>query len=321
VQRFLSAALLACATLLAAPVHAQDFPTRPIRLIVPFAAGGPADMLARAIAPAMSAALKQTVVIENKAGAGGVVGVDAVAKAAPDGYTIGLTGTGAVAAAPFMTSVPYDVRRDLAPISRVARIDGVIVTHTKLGLKSLAELIAYAKANAGKVNFASAGSGTSLHLAGELLNLETGMKLVHVPYRGAAPAINDLIGGHVQVMVPDLSGVLPHIRAGSVTALAVTSESRSRLLPDIATTAEAGYPRMLSETWYGLISPAATPPAVLDRLYAAAAAALQSTEVIGQIETQGAMPAPTTADAFRKLIEDEQTKWKRVVEATGAKMD
>ena len=316
-----SLGLLIAATLAATPLAAQGYPSRPIKMVVPFAAGGPADMLARAVAPAMSATLKQSIVIENRTGAGGVVGVDAVAKASPDGYTIGVTGPGAVTAAPFMTSVPYNVQRDLAPIIRVGRIDGVVVVNAGLGLKSLADLIAYAKANPGKVNFASAGSGTSIHLAGELLNLETGIKLIHVPYRGAAPAINDLIGGHVQVMVPDLSGVLPHIRSGAITALAVTAEARSSAIPDTPTTAEGGFPRIVSESWYGLIAPAGTPPAVLQKIYDAARAALQSPDVLKQIEAQGATATPNTSDEFRALIDNEQTKWKRVVEATGAKME
>jgi len=316
-----SLGLLVAACLAATPLAAQEFPSRPIRMIVPFAAGGPADMLARAVAPAMSASLKQSIVIENKTGAGGVVGVDTVAKASPDGYTIGVTGPGAVTAAPFMTNVPYNVQRDLAPIIRIGRIDGVVVANTSLGLKSLADLIAYAKANPGKVNFASAGSGTSIHLAGELLNLETGIKLTHVPYRGAAPAINDLIGNHVQVMVPDLSGVLPHIRSGALTALAITAEARSPAIPDTPTTAEAGFPRVVSESWYGLIAPAGTPPNIVRQIYDAARAALQSPDVIKQIEAQGATAAPNTPDDLRTLIDNEQTKWKRVIEATGAKME
>ena len=316
-----SLGLLIAATFAATPLAAQEYPSRPIRMVVPFAAGGPADMLARAVAPAMSTALKQSIVIENRTGAGGVVGVDSVAKASPDGYTIGITGPGALTAAPFMTNVPYNVQRDLAPIIRVGRIDGVVVANAGLGLKSLADLIAYAKANPGKVNFASAGSGTSIHLAGELLNLETGIKLIHVPYRGAAPAINDLIGGHVQVMVPDLSGVLPHIRSGAITALAITAEARSPAIPDTPTTAEAGFPRVVSESWYGLIAPAGTPPAVLQKIYDAARAALQSADVLKQIDAQGATATPNTSDEFRALIDNEQVKWKRVVEATGAKME
>src|SRR5262245_6041291 len=316
-----SLGLLVAAIFAATPLAAQEFPSRPIRMIVPFAAGGPADMLARAVAPAMSASLKQSIVIENKTGAGGVVGVDTVAKASPDGYTIGVTGPGAVTAAPFMTNVPYNVQRDLAPIIRIGRIDGVVVANTSLGLKSLADLIAYAKANPGKVNFASAGSGTSIHLAGELLNLETGIKLTHVPYRGAAPAINDMIGGHVQVMVPDLAGGLPPIRAGELAALAGSQQTRSASRSDSLHPADGRFPPLVSESWYGLIAPAGTPPGVLKQIYDAARVALQSADVLKQIEAQGATATPTTAEQFRTQIDTEQTKWKRVIEATGAKMD
>lgn len=320
-KRLFATLALGLGLLNAASVAAQDYPSRPIRLIVPFAAGGPADMLARAIAPGLSANLKQTVVIENRGGAGGTVGVDAVAKATPDGYTLGVTGPGALTAAPFMTNVAYNVQRDIAPITRIGTMNGVIIAGPKGSFKTLAELIAYAKANPGQVTFASAGSGTSIHLAGELLNMEASIKTVHVPYRGAAPAINDLLGGHVWIMLPDLPGVLPHIRSGALKALAVTSASRSPLLPETPTTTEAGLPRVQSDSWYGLIAPSGVTPAILKRVHEAAVAALKSPDVIRQIETQGALPAPTTPEEFRTLINDEQAKWKKVIEATGAKME
>ena len=235
--------LFALGLVLSTPLAAQDYPAKPIRLVVPFAPGGPADMLARAIAPAMSATLKQPITIENKAGAGGAIGVDAVAKSAADGYTIGLSGPGALVSLPFMTTLPYNVERDIAPIVRVATVSGVIVAGPKTGFKSLADLIAYAKARPGQVHFGSAGSGTTTHLAGELLNMEAGIKLVHVPYRGAAPALADMLGGHVQLMLPDLPAVLEQIRSGAVTGLAVTSPGRSPFVPDLPTTTELGFPR------------------------------------------------------------------------------
>ncbi|HLH87958.1 MAG TPA: tripartite tricarboxylate transporter substrate binding protein [Xanthobacteraceae bacterium] len=303
------------------PVAAQDYPSRPIHMIVPFAAGGPADILARAIAPALGAHLKQTIIVENRGGAGGVLGVGTLAKAAPDGYTIGLTGPGAVLAAPFMMKTPYDVQRDLAPLTVVARVNGVIVVSPTTGYKSLADLVAYAKAHPGAVTFASAGSGTSIHLAGELLNMEAGVKLVHVPYRGAAPAVTDLLGGHVAVMIPDLPVVLPHIRAGRLIALAVTSKTRSPLLPDVPTTAEAGLPGVLSDSLYGLIAPANTPAPVLAQLQAAAVAALHDPQPVHDIETQGAMPSPTSAAAYMQLLADEREKWHKVIEASGARME
>jgi tripartite-type tricarboxylate transporter receptor subunit TctC len=305
----------------AARAEAQDYPTRPIRLIVPFAAGGPADVLARIVAPPMAAVLGQNLVIENRAGAGGVLGVEAVAKAAPDGYTIGLTGVGAVTAAPFLTTVPYDVLRDLAPLTLVGRIGGVIVASPRTGFRSVAGLVIHAKAHPGQVTFASAGAGTSIHLAGELLALETGVKLVHVPYKGAAPAVTDLLAGHVDIMLPDATAVLEHIRAGRLTALAVTGPTRSRHLPDLPTMVELGYPRIQSESWYGLIAPAGTPTPILTRLHEAALATLRSPEIREQIERQGSIAAPTSREEFRQLILDEQVKWKQVIEATGLRLD
>jgi tripartite-type tricarboxylate transporter receptor subunit TctC len=307
--------------LLSVPAVAQDYPAKPVRLIVPFAAGGPADLLARAIAPPMSAALRQSVVIDNRVGAGGVIGVDAVAKAAPDGYTIGLTGPGAMTIVPFLTTVPYDAVRDLAPITLVGRIGGVIVASPKSGFKSIADLVSHAKANPGQVNFASAGAGTSIHLAGELLALETGIKLVHVPYRGAAPAVTDLLAGHVQLMLPDASAVLEHIRAGRLTALAVTGAARSPFLPELPTMVELGYPRVQSESWYGLIAPVATPPAIRTRLHEVTTAALQSADIAGQIERQGSIATPSTPAEFARLIVDEQAKWKQVVQTAGIKIE
>jgi tripartite-type tricarboxylate transporter receptor subunit TctC len=307
--------------LLAAPAAAQDYPSRPIRLIVPFAAGGPADMLARAIAPSMSAALKGTIVIENKGGAGGAIGVDAVVKSPADGYTIGLSGPGALVSVPFMTAVPYNVQRDIAPIARVATVSGVIVAGPKSGYKALADLIADAKARPGQINFGSAGSGTTTHLAGELLNLEAGIKLVHVPYRGAAPALTDLLGGHVQALLPDLPAVLEQVRSGAVVALALTSPNRSPFVPELPTTSELGLPRVISYSFYGLVAPAGIPADVRTRIQDAAIAALASPDVLRQIATLGGAPTPGTGEEYAALIADEQKKWKHVIEATGAKFE
>lgn len=312
-------ALLLAAVLLT-PVIASAQEAKTIRLIVPFAAGGPADALARAVGPGMSTVLGQSVVVDNRGGAGGVLGVDAVAKAAPDGTTIGLGGVGAMTVLPFMRPVPYDVLRDLAPITLVGRNSGVLVTHPKGGFKTVADLVAFAKANPKKVNFASAGTGTSIHLSGELFASIANIQLVHVPYaKGAAPAITDLLGGHVDMMLPDISGVLEHIRSGALVALAVTGEKRSPQLPNVPTMGEAGYPKVVSETWFGLIAPAKTPPATLNALHGAAMGALKSPEVIKQIALQGSVPAPMSQDAFRALIAAEQAKWKPVIESAGLK--
>jgi tripartite-type tricarboxylate transporter receptor subunit TctC len=314
-----AAALLATAAL-SAPGRAQDYPSRPIRLIVPFAPGGPTDVLARAIAPAMGTALGQNVIIENRAGGGGATGVDAVAKAAPDGYTIGLSGPGALVAIPFMVKVPYDPTKDVVPIARIARVNAVIIVAANSEYKTLADLVNAAKAAPGKLSFGSAGAGTITHLAGELLNMEAGIKMVHVPYRGAAPASTDLLGGHIQTMLPDLPGVIGLIRGGSVRALAVTSKTRSTYLPDVPTTADAGFPTVLSDSWYGLIAPAGVAPAVMDKLVAAADAAMKSEETQKQITAQAGTVALSTPKEFADLIAEEQARWKRVIEVTGAKM-
>jgi tripartite-type tricarboxylate transporter receptor subunit TctC len=244
-----------------------------------------------------------------------------VAKSAADGYTIGVSGPGALVSLPFMTALPYNVERDIAPIVRVATVSGVIVAGPKTGFKSLAELIAYAKAHPGQVHFGSAGSGTTTHLAGELLNMEAGIKLVHVPYRGAAPALADMLGGHVQLMLPDLPAVLEQIRAGTVTGLALTSPSRSPFVPDLPTTTELGFPQVVSYSWYGLIAPAGTPAAIRARVQAVALDALASPDLLRQIATIGGTPTPGTAAEFASLIASEQKKWKRVIEATGAKVE
>jgi tripartite-type tricarboxylate transporter receptor subunit TctC len=318
-QRFLH--VLALALVVPAPAAAQDFPSKPIRLIVPFAPGGPADMLARAVVPSMSGALRATIVIENKGGAGGAIGVDAVAKAQPDGYTIGLSGPGALVSVPFMTAVPYSVERDIAPVANVATVSGVIVAGPKSGYKTLADLVADAKAHPGKINFGSAGSGTTTHLAGELLNLEAGIKLVHVPYRGAAPALTDLLGGHVQLLLPDLSAVLEQARSGAVTGLAVTSPARSPFLPDLPTTTELGFANVISYSFYGLIAPAEIAPDIRRRIQDAALGAVSSPDVLRQIATLGGVPTPATSEEYGRLLASEQKKWKRVIEVTGAKFE
>src|SRR5262245_8585014 len=313
IEHLAARALCALALVAATPLAAQDYPSRPIRLVVPFAPGGPADVLARAMAPAMGGALKQSIVIENKTGAGGAIGVDTVLKSPPDGYTIGISGPGALVSIPFMTSVPYNVERDVAPIARLATMSGAIVAGPKAGFKSLAELVAYAKPRPGQVNFGSAGSGTTTHLAGELLNMEAGIKLVHVPYRGAAPALTDLLGGHVQLLLPDLSAVLEQVRSGAVIGLAVTSPERSPFAPELPTTTELGFPGVISYSFYGLIAPVGTPANVRERVYSAAMAALASPDVVKQIANMGGTATPATGDEYAALIASEQKKWKRVI--------
>ena len=314
--------LLLCATAALVPVaaSAQAYPSKPVRLIVPFPAGGPSDLFARVLAQGMSANLGQPVIVENKAGVGGVLGVDTVAKATPDGYTLALNSGSAVAIAPFsMDKMPYDPKKDLALITIVVRVPEVLAVHPSVPAKSLAELVAYAKANPGKINFGSAGAGSITHLAGELLNAEANIKLVHVPYKGAAPAVNDLLGGQVQMAILDVPVLLPHIRAGTLRALAVTSANRTPTLPEVPTTVELQYPKVISDNWYGLVAPAATPPEILKRIHTAALVALRSPELIEQYAKVSAVASPSSLAEYAAFVDAEQAKWGPIVKAIGFK--
>ncbi len=315
--------LVVCAALLlSATAFAQGYPSRPVRLVVGFPAGGPADIFGRIFAQGLSANLGQTVIVENKAGVGGVLGIDAVAKAAADGYTLGFNNQGSVAMAPYaLTKMPFDPRRDLALISTVVKVPEVVVVHPSVAAKTLAELIAHAKANPGKVNYGSAGAGGITHLAGELLKVEAKVDLVHVPYKGAAPAVNDLLGGQVQMGIFDVPVVLPHIKSGKFRALAVTSAKRAPTLPEVPTTAEAGYPRVISDNWYGFVAPAGTPQEVLRRLHAAATKALASPELIAQFEKVGGIPFPGTVEEYTTFLGEEQARWSGIIKAIGFKED
>lgn len=301
---------------------AQDYPTRPIRMVVAFAAGGPADLFARALAGGMGAALGQQIVIENRTGAAGLVGIDGVAKSQPDGYTLGLAGAAALSTVPFMvTRMPFDWEKDLALLTLVSRVPEVVTVTPKLGVSTIPELVAYAKANPGKINFGSAGAGSITHLAGELLKTEAKIDISHVPYRGAAPAINDLIGGHVQMVVADVPVLLPHIKAGTIKALAVTSANRTKALPEVPTTAEVGYPKVLSDNWYGLVAPAGLPAEIMAKIRKVAISALQSSDLAKQFETQEAVASPTSPEEFASFVRAEQAKWGPLVAATGAKLE
>src|SRR5882762_3653062 len=268
--------LLVIAALLPLLALAQQYPTKPIRMIVPFPAGGPADIFGRALAQALTDQLGQPVIIENVGGVGGVLGVDRALKSNPDGYTLGFNSGSTLSIAPFsFAKLPYDVKKDVALITLVVRVPELLAVHPSLPVRSLAELIAYAKANPGKVNFGSAGGGSITHLAVELLKAAANVDLVHVPYKGAAPAVNDLLGGQVQMGIFDVPVLLGHIRAGKLKALAITSTKRSEALPDVPTTVELGYPSVTSDNWYGLIVPAATPAEIQKRIHGAAVIALR----------------------------------------------
>jgi tripartite-type tricarboxylate transporter receptor subunit TctC len=300
----------------------QAYPSKPIRLIVPFAAGGPADIFARPFAQELSTQLGQPVVVDNRTGVGGVSGVDAVAKAPADGYTIGFAGAAALATAQFMIpSMPFDIQKDLALVTLAIRVPEVIVVGSKVGVKTLPELVSRAKAKPGELHFGSAGTGSITHLAGELLKKEANIEMTHVPYRGAAPAVNDLLGGQVQVVVADVPVLLPHIKAGSIVPLAVTSGARAVSLPQVPTTAELGLPKVISDNWYGIVAPARTPPDILKKIHAASIAALKAPTVVDVYAKQSANSSPTTPEQFGTFVRDEQAKWLPIIRATGAKME
>jgi len=309
--------LLICFSSLA---FAQAYPSKPIRLVIGFPPGGPSDIFGRAFASALSTQLGQPVIVENKPGAGGVVGMDIVAKSAPDGYTLGLNNQGAVAMAPYaMTKMPFNPNKDLALVTTVVKVPEVVVAHPSLGVSTLKDLIGKAKASPGKINYGSAGAGGITHLAGELLKAEAKIDIVHVPYKGAAPAVNDLLGGQVQMGFFDVPVVLPHIKAGKLKALAVTSAKRAPSLPDVRTTGEEGYPGVISDNWYGLVAPAKTPAAVLKRVHAAAIASLKSPELLEQFAKVSGIAAPSTPEEYKAFLGEEQKRWGGIIKAIGFK--
>ncbi len=252
-----------CAALAPSMASAQDFPNHPIRLIVPFPPGGPNDIIARTIGQRMSEILKQPIVVDNRGGQGGVLGTDMIAKSAPDGYTIGIVSAGALAISPSMEKVAYDTLKDLQPITLVAKVPEMLVVATSVPANNMKELVALAKAQPNKLNFASSGPGSLPHLAGELFKLTAKIDITHVPYRGAAPAVNDLLGQQVQMVFLDLPILLPQIKAGKLKPIAVGAPQRVPSAPDVPTTTEVGMPNLQTENWYGMVAPAHTPAPIV----------------------------------------------------------
>lgn len=303
------------------------WPSRPIRIVVPFTPGGTTDILARTLAPELTKALGQPVVVENRAGAGGNIGADLVAKAPNDGYTLlmGTVGTHGINKSLY-SKLPFDPQKDFAPVTLVAGVPNVMVMNTKraqeLGINNVADFVKYAKSHPGKLNMASSGNGTSIHLAGELFKSRTGIFMTHIPYRGSGPAITDLLVGAVDVMFDNLPSAIPHIQSGGLKAFAVTSAVRSSALPDTPTVAEAGaLAGFEASSWFGLLAPAGTPPEVVSRLQQETAKALNLPAVKERLVAQGAIPSGNTPLEFAKLIEAEIAKWAPVVKASGAKVD
>jgi tripartite-type tricarboxylate transporter receptor subunit TctC len=303
--------------LLPASVAAQEFPTKPIRLIVPFPAGGPNDTIARVIGQRMSELIKLPVLIDNRGGQGGVLGTDAVAKAAPDGYTIAISSAGALVISPSMERVAYDTRKDFAPITLVATVPEMLVVATNVPANNMSELIALAKAHPGKLNFASTGAGSLTHLAGELLKLKAGIDIVHVPYRGAAPAVNDLLGQQVQMAFLDLPILLPQIKAGNLRPIAIGSPERAPTAMEVPTTAEVGLPDLRIENWYGMVAPAGTPANIVATLNKIATEAIRDPAVKEKLAGQGARLIGGTPEYFGNFINAEIEKWAKVIKDAG----
>jgi tripartite-type tricarboxylate transporter receptor subunit TctC len=310
-------AALACAQAAAQPAY----PARPVRFIVPSAAGGGTDIIARAISVKLGERLGQQFVVDNRPGAGQMIGIELAAKSPADGYTI-LMAASTLAINPVMyKQVPYDPVRDFAPITQAATLPNVLAVHPSLPVKSVAELVAYAKENPGKLNFASAGIGTSPQMSIELLKSMTGIDMVHIPYKGTAPGVVDLLAGQVLVMAPNVLTALPHIKSGKLRALAVTSAKRSEALPEVPTVAEAGVPGYDSTQWYGVLAPSGTPREIVARLHDAIVRALRDPEVGKRLAADGAEAVGSSPEEFAAFIKSESEKWAKVAAAAGIKAE
>ncbi|MHB1113116.1 MAG: Bug family tripartite tricarboxylate transporter substrate binding protein [Acidovorax defluvii] len=325
-----AAVTLACTFAVLASAHAQGvWPTKPVRIVVPFAPGGTTDILARALVPDLSRAFGQQFIVDNRAGAGGNVGAEIVARAPGDGYTLlmGTVGTHGINRALY-AKLPYDPIKDFAPVTLVAAVPNVMVMNADkakaLGVKNVQDFIRVAKASPGKMNMASSGNGTSIHLAGELFKSMTGTYMLHLPYRGSGPALMDMVAGNADVMFDNLPSSMAQIKAGKLTALAVTSGERSAALPDVPTVEQAGGPALKgyeASSWFGLLAPAGTPPDIVNRIQQEVAKALASPAMKERLLAQGAIPGGNTPAEFTRHIDNEHRKWAGVVKASGAKVD
>ena len=302
--------------------HAQDYPAKPVRWVVPFPAGGPLDIVARVIGVRLSETWGQPVIVDNRPGAGGNIGAEVVAKSAPDGYTIvmGALSTHAVNVSLFR-KLPYDPVRDFAPVTLISEVPNVLVVNPAVPAKTVAEFIAYARANPGKLNFASGSTGSAGHLAGELFKTMARVDMTHVPYKGAAPAVTDLLAGQVQLMFDNLASALPNIRAGRLRALAVTTKKRSAFVPELPTIAESGLPGFDVSTWFGVMAPAATPRPIVNRLHDGIVRALAHPDVKERLAAMGAEPVGDTPEQFGAFVKSEIAKYAKVVKDSGARVD
>lgn len=309
-------ALLAC-TAVVGTASAQSYPQRPVRLIVPYAPGGSADIAARLISEAWSKSLGGTLVVENRAGAGGNIGVDAVAKSPADGYTIGLQTVSLAINPGLFPRMPYDTLKDLAPIGMVASSQHVLVVNNKVPAKNLQELITLAKASPGKLTYGSAGNGSTFHMSAELFKSVANVSIVHVPYRGGGPALVDTIAGQVDMSFPVISAAQQHVQGGKLNALAVTGAKRSALLPNVPTAAEAGLPDYQFETWFMVFAPTGTPKPIIDKLNTALNSALAAQATKERMVKEGFEPTPTTPEAARQRLEREMPMWAKLIKQRG----
>lgn len=317
----LSVILLALAALAPLAAAQQAYPNKPVRIIVPYPPGGTADIVGRTIAEKLSGTWGQSVIVENRAGAGGTIGVDAAAKSAPDGYTMVLGVTGPLTIVPSINpQLPYDPLRDLLPITLVAAVPSVIAVHPSVPARDLRELIALAKSQPGKLSFASAGTGTSVHIAGELLKAMAGVDILHVPYKGGAPALNDVMGGQVSMIIENMPQLLPHVRAGKIRALAVTTRERSAVLPDLPAVAEV-LPGYEATTWFGLLAPAGTPQDIVRKVQADVAKIVALPGVKERLASLGAEVIASTPEAFAAHLRSELLRFAKVIKDAGIKVD
>jgi len=304
------------------PAAAQDYPNRPITLVVPFPPGGSTTIVARIVADKLAESLGQQIVVDNRGGAGGTIGTKAVSRSAPDGYTIVLGYTGTLAIGPTLyPSAGYDPRKDFEPIGLIGHAPNSLVVHPSFPAKSVKELVDYAKANPGKVNYGSAGVGTVSHVSGVYFANAAGIDLVHIPYKGTGPALADLLGGHIPMAFAPIPATHANIAEGKLRGLAVTSAKRSSLLPDVPTIAESGIPGFEASLYYGLAAPAGTPRPIVDKLNKALRDALASDEVRKRLATDGAEPLPSTPEEYAAHIDQDETKWSKVVRESGAKAE
>jgi len=318
----MGAALLSAALAVAVSAAAQDYPRHPITLIVPYAAGGGNDVMARVAAEKMSKSLSQQIVIENRGGAGGSIATRQIARAEPDGYTLGLGGTGTLAINPTLYgNVGYDPRKDFAPVGLIATSALIVLVHPAVPAKSIHDLIALAKREPGKLNYASAGSGSGIHLGTELFAYMAGVQLTHIPYKGSGPALTDLLGGHVAIYFSSLPAAIGLVKDGKVRALGVTGPQRSVIFPDVPTVAESGLPGFEAVLHYGIVAPAGTPQPIIAKLNTVLREAVASDDVKQRIATDGAEPLPSTPEEYAADIDREEIKWSAIVKKSGAKAE